>query len=53
VLCLDQLVSGDASLTTCGWADDGTLGVITTDGGDASKTAGLLLSMRDDMERTS
>ncbi len=53
VLCLDQLVSGDAALTTCGWADDGTLGVITTDDGDASKTAGLLLSMRDDMERTS
>ena len=53
VLCLDQLMSGEATLTTCGWADDGTLGVITTDDGDAARTAGLLLSMRDDMERTS
>ncbi len=53
VLCLDQLMSGEATLTTCGWADDGTLGVITTDDGDSAKTAGLLLSMRDDMERTS
>jgi hypothetical protein len=51
VLCLDQLMSGEATLATCGWADDSTLGVITTDGGDAPRTAGLLLSMRDDMER--
>lgn len=51
VLCLDQLSTGQAMLTTCGWADDGTLGVITTDDGDAEHTAGLLLSMRDDMEK--
>lgn len=51
VMCLDQLSTGLATLATCGWADEGTLGVITTDEGDAAKTAGLLLSMRDDMER--
>jgi hypothetical protein len=51
VMCLDQLSTGQATLATCGWADDGTLGVITTDGGDAAQTAGLLLSMRDDMEK--
>jgi hypothetical protein len=51
VLCLDQLSTGQATLTTCGWADEGTLGVITTDEGDAEQTAGLLLSMRDDMEK--
>jgi hypothetical protein len=50
-MCLDQLSTGQATLATCGWADDGTLGVITTDGGDAAQTAGLLLSMRDDMEK--
>lgn len=53
VLCLDQLTSGEAILATCGWADDTTLGVITTDGGNGPQTAGLLLSMRDDMERRS
>jgi hypothetical protein len=51
VMCLDQLSTGQAMLATCGWADDGTLGVITTDAGDAAQTAGLLLSMRDDMEK--
>jgi hypothetical protein len=51
VMCLDQLSTGQATLATCGWADEGTLGVITTDAGDAAQTAGLLLSMRDDMER--
>jgi hypothetical protein len=51
VMCLDQLASGQVTLTTCGWADDSTLGVITTDRGDAAQTADLLLSMRDDMER--
>jgi hypothetical protein len=51
VMCLDQLSTGQATLATCGWADEGTLGVITTDGGDAAQTAGLLLSMRDDMEK--
>lgn len=51
VMCLDQLTTGQATLVTCGWADDGTLGVITTDEGDAAQTAGLLLSMRDDMEK--
>jgi hypothetical protein len=51
VMCLDQLSTGQATLTTCGWADEGTLGVITTDEGDAEQTAGLLLSMRDDMEK--
>ena len=50
VMCLDQLSTGQATLATCGWADEGTLGVITTDAGDAAQTAGLLLSMRDDME---
>ncbi|MDN3357499.1 hypothetical protein [Actinomadura sp. DC4] len=52
VMCLDQLSTGQATLATCGWADEGTLGVITTDAGDAAQTAGLLLSMRDDMEKT-
>lgn len=51
VMCLDQLSTGQATLATCGWADEGTLGVITTDEGDAEHTAGLLLSMRDDMEK--
>jgi hypothetical protein len=51
VMCLDQLSTGQATLATCGWADEGTLGVITTDAGDAAQTAGLLLSMRDDMEK--
>lgn len=51
VMCLDRLTTGQAMLATCGWADEGTLGVITTDDGDASRTAGLLLSMRDDMEK--
>lgn len=51
VMCLDQLSTGQATLATCGWADEGTLGVITTDAGDATQTAGLLLSMRDDMEK--
>ena len=51
VMCLDQLSTGQATLTSCGWADEGTLGVITTDEGDAEHTAGLLLSMRDDMEK--
>lgn len=51
VMCLDQLNTGQATLVTCGWADEGTLGVITTDSGDAAHTAGLLLSMRDDMEQ--
>jgi hypothetical protein len=51
VMCLDQLSTGQATLAACGWADEGTLGVITTDGGDAGQTAGLLLSMRDDMEK--
>lgn len=51
VMCLDQLSTGQATLATCGWADEGTLGVITTDGGDAAQTAGLLLTMRDDMEK--
>lgn len=51
VLCLDQLTTGQTTLTTCGWADDSTLGIITTDAGDASQTAGLLLAMRDDMEK--
>jgi hypothetical protein len=51
VMCLDQLTTGQATLATCGWADEGTLGVITTDGGDAAQTAGLLLTMRDDMEK--
>jgi hypothetical protein len=51
VMCLDQLSTGQAMLATCGWADEGTLGVITTDTGDAAQTAGLLLSMRDDMEK--
>jgi hypothetical protein len=51
VMCLDQLSTGQATLATCGWADEGTLGVITTDAGDAAKTAVLLLSMRDDMEQ--
>jgi hypothetical protein len=51
VMCLDRLSAGQATLATCGWADDGTLGVITTDAGDAAQTAGLLLSMRDDMEK--
>ncbi|WP_329255648.1 hypothetical protein OG417_14610 [Actinoallomurus sp. NBC_01490] len=51
VMCLDQLSTGQATLATCGWADEGTLGVITTDEGDATQTAGLLLSMRDDMEK--
>jgi hypothetical protein len=51
VMCLDRLSTGQATLATCGWADEGTLGVITTDGGDAAQTAGLLLSMRDDMEK--
>jgi hypothetical protein len=51
VMCLDQLNTGQATLATCGWADEGTLGVITTDAGDAAHTAGLLLSMRDDMEK--
>jgi hypothetical protein len=50
-MCLDQLSTGQAMLATCGWADEGTLGVITTDTGDAAQTAGLLLSMRDDMEK--
>jgi hypothetical protein len=52
VMCLDQLNTGQATLATCGWADEGTLGVITTDEGDAAQTANLLLSMRDDMETT-
>jgi hypothetical protein len=51
VMCLDQLTTGLATLATCGWADEGTLGVITTDEGDAARTAGLLLSMREDMEK--
>ena len=51
VMCLDQLSTGQATLATCGWADEGTLGVITTDAGDAAQTAGLLLAMRDDMEK--
>jgi hypothetical protein len=51
VMCLDQLSTGQTTLATCGWADEGTLGVITTDEGDAEHTAGLLLSMRDDMEK--
>lgn len=51
VMCLDQLTTGQATLVTCGWADEGTLGVITTDEGDSARTAGLLLSMRDDMEK--
>jgi hypothetical protein len=51
VMCLDGLSTGQATLAACGWADEGTLGVITTDAGDATRTAGLLLSMRDDMER--
>ena len=51
VMCLDQLSTGQTTLATCGWADEGTLGVITTDAGDAAQTAGLLLSMRDDMEK--
>ncbi|GLY81937.1 hypothetical protein [Actinoallomurus iriomotensis] len=51
VMCIDQLSTGQATLATCGWADEGTLGVITTDAGDAAQTAGLLLSMRDDMEK--
>ncbi|GAB2842663.1 hypothetical protein GCM10027176_53050 [Actinoallomurus bryophytorum] len=51
VMCLDRLSTGQATLATCGWADEATLGVITTDGGDAAQTAGLLLSMRDDMEK--
>jgi hypothetical protein len=51
VMCMDQLSTGQATLATCGWADEGTLGVITTDAGDAAQTAGLLLSMRDDMEK--
>lgn len=52
VMCLDQLSIGLAPLATCGWADEGTLGVVTTDAGDAATTAALLLSMRDDMETT-
>ncbi len=51
VMCLDQLSTGQATLASCGWADEGTLGVITTDAGDAAHTAGLLLAMRDDMEK--
>ncbi|MFB9833177.1 hypothetical protein [Actinoallomurus acaciae] len=51
VMCLDQLSTGQATLAACGWADEGTLGVITTDAGDATQAAGLLLSMRDDMEK--
>lgn len=51
VMCIDQLTTDQATLTTCGWADEGTLGVITTDEGGAPTTAGLLLSMRDDMEK--
>jgi hypothetical protein len=51
VLCLDRLSNGTTTLATCGWADDSTIGVITTDSGDASQTAALLLSMRDDMEK--
>jgi hypothetical protein len=51
VMCLDELSTGQATLATCGWADEGTLGVITTDVGDAAQTAELLLSMRDDMEQ--
>jgi hypothetical protein len=51
VMCLDRLSTGQATLAACGWADDGTLGVITTDAGDATQTAQLLLSMRDDMEQ--
>jgi hypothetical protein len=51
VLCLDQLTAGQATLATCGWADDSTLGVIASDGGDAAQTARLLLAMRDDMEK--
>jgi hypothetical protein len=50
VMCLDQLSTGQATLATCGWADESTLGVITTDTGDAAHTAILLQSMRDDME---
>lgn len=52
VLCMDGLMTGSARLTTCGWADEGTLGVIATDRGDTAQTAALLLSMREDMERT-
>jgi hypothetical protein len=44
VLCLDRLTAGPIVLTTCGWADGGTLGVITSDDGDASRTASLLLA---------
>lgn len=51
VLCLDRLTAGSIVLATCGWADDSTLGVITSDDGDASRTASLLLAMRDDMEK--
>ena len=51
VMCLDQLSTGQATLATCGWADEATLGVIATDRGGARQAAGLLLSMRDDMEK--
>ena len=51
VMCIDQLSTGQVTLATCGWADEDTLGVITTDEGDAEQTVGLLLSMRDDMEK--
>lgn len=50
VLCVNPLNTGDAVLAACGWADDDTLGVITTDNGDATQTATLLLAMRADME---
>lgn len=50
VMCLDQL-NTDQSMATCGWADESTLGVITVSEGNAEYVAGLLLSMRDDMEK--
>jgi hypothetical protein len=51
VMCIDHLSTGQTTLATCGWADEGTLGIITTDDGDAEDIVGLLLSMRDDMEK--
>lgn len=51
VMCLSDLSAGATSLAACGWADTSTFGVITTDTGDATQTAALLLSMRGDMEK--
>jgi hypothetical protein len=51
VLCLSGPDIGLIALTTCGWADGGTLGIITTDGRDTPGTANLLLAMRADMEK--